>query len=59
MKKLIGVKELAEYLDISINTVYSWVSMKRIPHYKVGRLPKFNVTEIDEWLQERKREVYE
>lgn len=58
MKKLIGVKELAERLDIKVNTVYSWVCMKQIPYYKLGNLVKFDIAEIDKWLQERKQEVY-
>ena len=57
MKKLINIKKLAEYLDTKVSTIYSWIHMKQIPHYKVGRLVKFDVAEIDKWLQERKQEV--
>ena len=57
MKKLIGVKELAEYLDIKVDTIRSWVWMKKIPYYKIGRLVKFDIAEIDKWLEERKQGV--
>ena len=49
-KRFIGVKELATYLDIRVNTVYSWVSMRKIPYVKMGRLVKFDLKEIDKWV---------
>jgi len=57
-KKFIGTKELAEYLGIKLNTVYSWVSMRRIPYVKVGRLTKFDLKEIDKWLLHFKQEPH-
>jgi excisionase family DNA binding protein len=56
-KNLIGPKELAGYLDISINTIYSWVNMRKIPFFKIGRLVKFDLKEIDNWKASRKVEV--
>lgn len=53
-KKLIGTKELAKYLDVSIGTIYSWVWQKKLPHYKVGRLVKFDLKEIESWIKERR-----
>ena len=53
-KRFIGVKELSEYLGIKVNTVYSWTATRKIPYYKVGRLPKFDLREIDKWALERK-----
>ena len=49
-KRFIGVKELAPYLGISINTVYSWVCLRKIPYVKIGRLVKFDLKEIDKWI---------
>lgn len=57
-KKLLGPKDLASYLNISIETIYAWTSMKQIPFYKVGRLVRFDMDEIDKWLKGRKQEVY-
>lgn len=53
-KRFIGVRELSEYLGIKVNTVYSWVATRKIPYYKVGRLPKFDLREIDGWIRQRK-----
>lgn len=50
MRRLLDVKELAEYIGLSVHTVYTMVSQRRIPFTKVGRLTKFDVRAIDEWL---------
>ncbi len=50
-KRLVGVKEAAEYLDISTNTLYTWVSQRRIPHIKVGRLVKFDLNKLDQYIE--------
>ena len=52
-KRLIGINEISEYLDISKATLYSWTLQKRIPHIKMGRLLKFDLQEINEWLKRK------
>jgi len=59
MQKLLTPQDLASYLNISIETIYSWTSMKRIPFYKVGRLVRFDLGEINKWLEGRKQKVGE
>ncbi len=46
------LEEVAEYLRISINTLYKMVQQKRIPALKVGRLWRFRKDEIDAWMRE-------
>ena len=53
-RRFIGVKELSEYLGIKINTIYSWIATRKIPFYKIGRLPKFDIRDMDRWAIERK-----
>ncbi len=48
--RLIDINELSEYLGMSKHTLYTWVSQRRIPFHKVGRLTKFDPAEIDEWI---------
>jgi len=57
MKKLIGIKELSEHIGIRIGTIYTWTSMKVIPFYKIGNKVKFEESEIDKWLEDRKQPV--
>lgn len=56
-KRFMNIKELSEYLNVSKHTIYSWVSMKRIPHLKIGGTLRFDIREIESWLKERKVEV--
>ncbi len=51
-KRLININELSEYIGLSTNTIYSWVSQRRIPFVKCGRLTKFDIQRIDEWIKE-------
>lgn len=54
MKRLLSINELAEYLGISKNTIYAWTSQKKINFIKCGRLVKFDVADIDKWIQDHK-----
>ena len=52
LRRLINVREVSEYLDLSVNTIYSLVSKRRIPFVKMGRLTKFDLEKIDDWIKE-------
>jgi excisionase family DNA binding protein len=56
-KRYLGIKELAEYIGVKQSTVYAWVCYRKIPYVKVGRLVKFDVKRIDDWLKEKSIEV--
>jgi len=47
----LSVEEIAEHLGVSKDTVYVWISKKRMPAHKVGRLWKFQKPEVDEWVK--------
>ncbi len=51
-KRLININELSEYIGLSASTIYSWVSQRRIPFVKCGRLTKFDLERIEEWIKE-------
>jgi len=42
---------LLKYREISVNTLYSWVSQKKIPYIKCGRLTKFDKKIIDRLIE--------
>lgn len=56
-KRLINIHELSELLGICVNTIYSWVSEKKIPYTKMGRLLRFDSEKINRWIDEQGREV--
>jgi len=58
-QRLINAQELSNMLGISVNTAYSWVSQRKIPLVKCGRLTKFDVQKIEEWIKENSVEEKE
>ena len=54
MNKLLSPQELSTALNISIETVYAWTSQKRIPYIKMGRLVRFNMDEVNKWLERQR-----
>lgn len=53
-RRLMNINEVAEYLDLSIHTIYSWSYRNKIPRVKIGRLVKFDKKDIDWWLEQQK-----
>ncbi len=46
-----SVEDVANHLGIAKDTVYRWISGKGLPAHKIGRLWKFKLTEVDEWVR--------
>lgn len=49
----LSVEEIAEYLGVSKDTVYAWISKRNMLAHRIGRLWKFKTDEIDEWVRSR------
>jgi len=49
----LSVEEIAEYLGVSKDTVYAWISKRNMPAHRIGRLWKFKTDEVDEWVRSR------
>ncbi len=45
-----SVEEIANHLGIKRDTLYKWIQRKELPAHKVGRLWKFKIYEVDEWV---------
>jgi excisionase family DNA binding protein len=46
-----SVDEIAKYIGVSRDTIYTWVTQKGMPGHKVGRFWKFKKDEIDSWVR--------
>ncbi len=45
-----SVEEIAEYLGVSRDTIYVWINEKGMPAHRMGRLWKFKLAEVDQWV---------
>ena len=48
----LSVDEIADYLGVAKDTIYTWVTSKGMPGHKVGRFWKFKKQDVDAWVRE-------
>lgn len=46
-----SVEQIAEHLGVTRDSIYRWIDRKGLPAHRVGRLWKFQVSEVDEWVR--------
>jgi excisionase family DNA binding protein len=49
-ERWLSVEEIAAHLGVKRDTIYKWISRRHMPAHKVGRLWKFRVLEVDDWV---------
>ena len=54
-----SLTEIKEYLGISRDSVLNWIAEKNMPAHKIGRLWKFKISEVDEWVRADKEKTQE
>ncbi len=47
----VSVDDVAAHLDVAKESVYRWIDAKRMPAHKIGKLWKFKLSEVDEWVR--------
>lgn len=47
----LSADEIAAHLGVTKDTIYTWIAEKDMPAHKVGRLWKFQSTEVDDWVR--------
>lgn len=52
--RLITVQEAARYLAVSVSTLYGWVWQRRIPFVKMGRALRFDVRDLERFVDENR-----
>jgi excisionase family DNA binding protein len=52
-----NVKAIAKYLGMKSSNIYSKVESREIPHYRIGRLVRFKLEEIEAWMEGQKKPV--
>lgn len=54
VEKLVSLEDIATHLDVSKDTIRSWIKKGTIPFHKVGRQYKFRMSEIEAWVESGK-----
>ena len=49
-EKWVHIEDVAEHLNISLDTARAWLKDGKLPAYKVGKRYKFKLSEIDAWV---------
>ena len=55
--KLLEAHDVAEMLNVKLSTVYTWVLEGYLPAIKLGKLVRFKLDEVLEWIEENRVEI--
>ena len=50
-ERWLSVDEIAAHLGVNPDTIYKWITRKKMPAHKLGRLWKFLASEVDQWVK--------
>jgi excisionase family DNA binding protein len=56
VNRLLTIPEAAALLGVKAQTLYLWVSQKRVPHRKIGRLVRFTESDLEEFVSKQKQQ---
>lgn len=51
MQQICNIKDVSIYLNISVSMLRKLVRERKIPHFRIGNRIKFNLNEIDKWVE--------
>lgn len=47
----LSADDIATHLGVTKDTIYTWIADKDMPAHKIGRLWKFQASEVDDWVR--------
>ena len=47
----VSVDDVAKHLGVAKDSVYRWIETRTLPAHKIGRLWKFKLSEVDDWVR--------
>lgn len=51
VERWVSTKKIALHLGVNKDTIHKWIRNESIPCHRVGKLWKFKIGEIDEWVK--------
>ena len=56
-KRLLNVREAAEYLGLDVDTVYRKARLRELPSVKVGRALRFDIRALDRLIEQNAKPI--
>lgn len=54
----LSYKEASSLLGVPVGTIYAWVCLGKIPHYRLSkRLVRFSKQELTKWFESKRKDV--
>lgn len=53
----VGIGEAATHLGVTKETIRNWIKKTDIPAHRIGKLWKFKLSELDEWVKSGKSAI--
>jgi len=50
-ERWVNVEEVAAYLGVNKESIYRWVETKGLPVHRAGRLFRFQLSEVNDWMR--------
>ncbi len=47
----VTLKDVAEHLQVSDETIHRWISGRGMPAHRAGRVWRFKLSEVDAWIR--------
>jgi excisionase family DNA binding protein len=57
LKEVMTLREASQYLGISPDTLYKYLSQRQIPAFKLGNLWRFKKDLLDRWMEKKSERV--
>jgi excisionase family DNA binding protein len=51
MEHWVCVDHVAGHLACSVDRIYCWLARRGFPGHRVGRVYRFNISEVDAWVR--------
>lgn len=48
----VNLEQVADHLTVSKDTIRNWIKEGLLPAYRVGKMYKFKLSEVDQWVRE-------
>jgi excisionase family DNA binding protein len=52
-REVMNIRQASQYLGVSPDTLYKYVTEEKIPAFKLGNRWKFKKTILDQWMEQK------